>query len=345
LIVAPWNYPFQLLINPLVGAVSAGCCAVLKPSPNTPQIAAWMEKMVKECFDPAHVSLVQGGRETNQLLFEQRFDTIFFTGSPKLGRVVMEAASKHLTPVILELGGKSPCVVDASANISLAAKRIAWGKTINAGQTCIAPDYLFVHEQVKDTFIAEYKKQLLAFFGENPKESAYYPKIVNREALERLVAYLSSGTIIHGGAYDLDARYLSPTLIEDVSDADPIMQDEIFGPILPIMTFRELSEVIEYVNAHEKPLAAYYFGSKKAAQRFIDETSSGGVCINDVLLHIANHGLPFGGVGNSGMGSYHGYRSFEAFSHPKSVLRSSSWFDLPVKYVPFKFFSWIKKIL
>lgn len=345
LIVAPWNYPFQLLMNPLVGAISSGCCAVLKPSPNTPHIAAWMEKMVRDCFNPAHVALVQGGKETNTLLFAQRFDTIFFTGSPKLGKVVMEAASNYLTPVILELGGKSPCVVDASANVALAAKRIAWGKTINAGQTCIAPDYLFVHAKVKDQFIAEYKKQLLAFFGENPQDSAYYPRIVNREALDRLVGYLTSGTIVHGGKYDVEDCYLEPTLMENVNVTDPVMQEEIFGPILPVLTFENLSEVTDYVNRHEKPLAAYYFGAKSSANDFIAATSSGGVCVNDVLLHIANHHLPFGGVGNSGMSAYHGYKSFEVFSHAKAVLRSSSWFDLPVKYVPFKFFKWIKKIL
>lgn len=345
LIIAPWNYPFQLLLNPLVGAISSGCCAMLKPSPYTPNIARVMEDLVAETFDPGHVAIVQGGRVVNQMLLEQRFDIIFFTGSPSLGKLVMQAAAKYLTPVVLELGGKSPCIVDQGADIKIAAKRIAWGKCINAGQTCIAPDYLFVHKAVKDQLLKEITTSIEEMYGKEIKSSKYFPRIVNDQAIERLQKLLLHGRIIYGGVVDPAERFISPTIIEDIQPDFPIMQEEIFGPILPVMTFENLETVTSYINGKEKPLAFYYFGPKKSAKELLLQTSSGGGCINDTLIHIANHRLPFGGVGNSGMSRYHGKFSFQAFSHARAIVTSRNWIDLPFRYPPFKFFKWVKKII
>jgi aldehyde dehydrogenase (NAD+) len=345
LVIAPWNYPFQLLMNPLVGAISSGCCALLKPSPYTPNIARVMEEMVSEIFDPGHVAVVQGGREVNQILLVQRFDVIFFTGSPSLGKIVMQAAAKNLTPVVLELGGKSPCIVDAGANIKLAAKRIAWGKCINAGQTCIAPDYLFVHYSVKDELVKGIASAIEEMYGKEIKKSRYFPRIVNDQAMERLQKLMQHGKITYGGEVDLLQKFIAPTVIEDITPDFPIMQEEIFGPLLPLMTFDSLDKVVDFINSNEKPLAFYYFGTNKVAKEILSKTTSGGGCINDTLMHIANHHLPFGGVGNSGMGGYHGKFSFRAFSHARAIVNSPVWIDLPFKYAPFKFFKWVKKIL
>jgi aldehyde dehydrogenase (NAD+) len=345
LIIAPWNYPFQLLMNSLVGAISGGCCALLKPSPYTPTTAAVMEEMIHETFKEEYISIVQGGREVNGILLEQRFDVIFFTGSPDLGKIVMKAAASHLTPVVLELGGKSPCIVDADANIDVAAKRIAWGKMINAGQTCIAPDYLFVHSSVKEDLLTKIAQNITDWYGKNPQESIYFPRIVNAKAMQRLKKLLLNGDIVFGGITDDADKYFSPTIIDNVQLDFPIMQEEIFGPIFPVITFNEIETVIDFVTKHEKPLAFYYFGKKKAAKEILRRTTSGGACINDTLMHITNHHLPFGGVGNSGMGTYHGRQSFLAFSNPRAVVTTPTWFDLPVKYVPFKFFKWVKKII
>ena len=345
LIIAPWNYPFQLLINPLVGAISSGCCAVLKPSPYTPHIAAVMEELVKEIFDPSYVAIVQGGREVNQLLLDQHFDLIFFTGSPALGKIVMAAAAKNLTPVVLELGGKSPCIVDEGADLAIAARRIAWGKCINAGQTCIAPDYLFVHSSVKDQLV---KKLVAAFedlYGQEIRESRFYPRIVNDQAMVRLQKLMRQGKITYGGDVDVASRFIAPTVIEEIEPDSLIMQEEIFGPLLPVLSFDQLEEAVKFINDHEKPLAFYYFGPGKKARKILLETTSGGGCINDTLMHIANHHLPFGGVGNSGMGNYHGIDSFKAFSHTRAIVTSPTWIDLPFKYPPFKFFSLVKKII
>ncbi len=345
LIIAPWNYPFQLLLNPLVGAISSGCCAVLKPSPYTPNIAKLMEELVAEIFDPSYVAIVQGGRAVNSMLLEQRFDVIFFTGSPSLGKIVMKAAARFLTPVVLELGGKSPCVVDEGANIKMAARRIAWGKCINAGQTCIAPDYLFVHQSVKDQLIKELISAIEALYGKEIKKSRFYPRIVNDQAMERLQKLMLHGKIVFGGETDPAERFIAPTLIDGVQPQFPIMQEEIFGPLLPVMTFGKIEEVLTYVNENEKPLAFYYFGNSMEAREMILKTSSGGGCINDTLIHIANHHLPFGGVGNSGMGSYHGHISFLAFSHARAIVTSRRWIDLPFRYPPFKMFEFVKKII
>jgi len=345
LIVAPWNYPFQLLINPLVGAISAGCCAILKPSPDTPKIAKLMEAMIADTFISDYITVVQGGRETNTRLLAQPFDLMFFTGSSKVGKVVMKAASEHLSKVILELGGKSPCIVDADADIDIAAKRIAWGKLINAGQTCIAPDYLFAHKSIKDELLNKIAENISAMYGENLKESRFYPRVVNDSAFERLTGLLNEGTIHTGGDLDAKERFFPPTIIDDVQPGFKIMQEEIFGPILPVLSFGDIEEAVDYINKNPKPLALYYFGKTKNAEEVLSKTTSGGACINDVLMHITNHNLPFGGVGNSGLGSYHGKESFIAFSHKRGVVTTPTWIDIPFKYIPFKYFELVKKFV
>lgn len=345
LIVSPWNYPFQLLINPLIGAISSGCCAMIKPSPDTPTVAKVIDEMISDFFPKDYISVVHGAKETNTRLFSKKFDLIFFTGSPKLGKIVMKAAAENLTPVILELGGKSPSIVDANANLNIAAKRIVWGKFINAGQTCIAPDYLWVHESVKEKLVEKMIQSINEIYGNNAEESAFYPRIVHQTAMDRLISLLNDGQILYGGNYIKEKRYIQPTLLEPSSINVPIMQEEIFGPILPILTFNEISEVINYINSNEKPLAFYYFGKNKTARNVIEHTTSGGACINDTLMHVANHHLPFGGVGNSGMGNYHGKESFMAFSNKRSMIKTPTWIDVPFKYPPFKYFKWIKKIM
>jgi len=345
LIIAPWNFPFQLLMNPLVGSISAGNCAVIKPSPYTENIAKVMEEIVKETFNLNYIGIVQGSRKTNEILLEQRFDIIFFTGSASVGKVVMKAAAENLTPVVLELGGKSPCIIDKNANLDIAAKRIAWGKTINAGQTCIAPDYLYVHQSVKDELISKIAVQIEKMYGENIQESKYFPRIVNQQAFNRLEKLMQHGTIKFGGKTDRTDKYISPTIIDDIKPGYPVMQEEIFGPILPVMTFDDINEVINYVNSNEKPLALYYFGKNKEARDILSKTTSGGGCINDTLMHIANHHLPFGGIGNSGLGKYHGKNSFLAFSNQRAIVSTPTWLDLPLKYVPYKYFKLIRKII
>ena len=346
LIMAPWNYPVQLLLNPLVGAISSGCTAILKPSPYAPHVSKVLEEMIKESFSPEFIAVVQGNREVNTALLEQRFDIIFFTGSPDLGRKVMRAASEHLTPVVLELGGKSPCIVDKDANLTMAARRIAWGKSLNAGQTCIAPDYLLVHADIKEQLINELKKEFTRLHGTNPKESKHFVRIVNERAFDRLVGYIQGADVVMGGEYDREERYIAPTLIDHVDANSPIMQEEIFGPIFPIVTFTTTEEAIRFVTDREKPLALYYFGeSKKNIRQVLKHTSSGGACINDTIMHIANEKLPFGGVGQSGMSAYHGKESFKVFSHHRAVVTTPTWLDLPFRYMPYKFFKWVKKLL
>jgi aldehyde dehydrogenase (NAD+) len=345
LIIAPWNYPFQLLMSPLVGAISSGCTAVLKPSPYTPEIARVMEEMISSVFDNKYITTVQGGREVNSFLLEQRWDMIFFTGSPALGKIVMEAASKHLTPVVLELGGKSPCIVDEGADIAIAARRIAWGKTINAGQTCIAPDYILVHAPLKEKLIEALGGEIRRTFGEDPSASEWYPRMVNDQAFKRVTGYLGDGVIRFGGRSDGGDRYIEPTILDGVDPSSPVMQDEIFGPVMPVLTFTKIDEAIKFVNEREKPLAFYYFGRSRRAKEVLSRTTSGGGCINDTLMHITNHHMPFGGVGNSGLGSYHGKQSFLAFSNARAIVKTPTWIDMPFKYVPFRFFSLVKRIM
>ena len=345
LIIAPWNYPVQLLINPLIGAISAGCTAILKPSPYTPNVAQVLEQMIDEAFSEEYIAIVQGNRNVNRDLLEQRFDLIFFTGSPALGREVMTAAAKHLTPVVLELGGKSPCIVDKEADIKVAAKRIAWGKSLNAGQTCIAPDYLLVHQDIKEEFVEALRKAFRSLLGRKPQKTKHFVRIVSDRAFDRLVGYLDNGVIRFGGEYDREERFIAPTLLDNVSPEAPVMQEEIFGPIFPLLTFGDTEEVVKFVTEREKPLALYYFGSTDKGEGVLRRTSSGGACVNDVIMHIANENTPFGGVGNSGMGSYHGEESFRVFSHRKSVLSTTTKVDVPFRYMPYRLFSFIKKLM
>lgn len=350
LIIAPWNYPVQLLLNPLVGAISAGCTAMLKPSPYVPNVSRILTKMIRATFPEEYIAIVEGNRQVNQMLLAERWDLIFFTGSPSLGKMVMEAASKHLTPVVLELGGKSPCIIDKSADLKVAAKRVAWGKALNAGQTCIAPDYLMIHEEVKDKFLRLLVKEWKHLLTKDPQKAKHFVRIVSDKALDRLISYLpnsqspiANGHIYYGGTYDKATRYLSPTILTDVSPDAPVMQEEIFGPIFPVLTFKEIDKVISFVTKREKPLALYYFGTN--GEYVLRHTSSGGACINDVIMHIVNHAVPFGGVGNSGMGSYHGRDSFLAFSHRRSVVSTPTWIDMPFRYMPYKLFNLIKKMV
>ena len=345
LIIAPWNYPVQLLINPLIGAISAGCTAILKPSPYTPNVAYVLEQMIDDTFSEEYIAIVQGNRDVNRTLLDQRFDLIFFTGSPALGREVMTAAAKHLTPVVLELGGKSPCIVDKEANIKVAAKRIAWGKSLNAGQTCIAPDYLLVHEDIKEEFVEALHKAFRSLLGRKPQKSKHFVRIVSDRAFDRLVSYLDNGVIRFGGEHDKEKRFIAPTLLDDITPSAPVMQEEIFGPIFPLLTFSDTQDAVKFVTEREKPLALYYFGSTEKGEEVLHRTSSGGACLNDVIMHIANENTPFGGVGNSGMGSYHGEESFRTFSHRKSVLSTTTRWDIPFRYMPYRLFSLIKRLM
>lgn len=345
LIISPWNYPVQLLLNPLVGAISAGCTAILKPSPYVPNVSRVIGEMITATFDTQYIAVVQGNRDVNSALLEERFDIIFFTGSPSLGRKVMSAAAKNLTPVVLELGGKSPCVVDKEADIEIAARRIAWGKTLNAGQTCIAPDYLLIHHSRENEFVEAFRKALMRLHGRDIKASKHYVRLVSDKAFERVSSYIKEGNIALGGWTDAKERYIEPTLLKDVDTDSQVMQEEIFGPVLPMIPFSERSEALEFIRKHEKPLALYYFGKVKEGKEFIRLTSAGGSCINDTIMHIANENIPFGGVGNSGMGHYHGKLSFEAFSHQRSVVTTPTWLDLPFRYMPYRMFGIVKKLL
>lgn len=350
LIVAPWNYPVQLLLCPLVGAIAAGCTAVLKPSPYVPHVSKVLADMMADTFPEDYVAVCQGNREVNACLFEKPFDLIFYTGSPAVAHTVMEAASRHLTPVVLELGGKSPCIIDKTANIDVAAKRIAWGKTLNSGQTCIAPDYILIHRDVKQAFIEAFQKQLKVLHGEDVKQSQHYVRMVSDKAFLRVSSYLQQGTIVSGGHTDAVERYIEPTLLDNVSPDAPVMQEEIFGPIFPLITLDDegstfADKVAEFVTARPKPLAFYYYGKEKTGWELIRRTSSGGACINDSIMHIVNTHLPFGGVGNSGMGRYHRQESFEAFSHRRAVLVTPTWIDMPFRYMPYKLFSFIKHLV
>ena len=345
LIIAPWNYPVQLLLNPLVGAIAAGCTAVLKPSPYVPHVAEALEELVHDCFDEEYVAIVQGHRDVNTALLNERYDIIFFTGSPDLGRVVMRAAAEHLTPVVLELGGKSPVVVDRTADIAVAAKRLAWGKTLNAGQTCIAPDYLLIHREVKEHFIEAFKEALCELHGEDARHSEHYVRMVSDRAFERVSGYISEGRVRCGGRVVAEERYIEPTLLDEVSADSSVMREEIFGPVLPMIEIGSVEEAITFINEREKPLALYVFADERAARRVVEYTSSGGACINDCIMHIANEKLPFGGVGNSGMGRYHGRDSLYSFSHRRSMITTPTWLDLPFRYMPYKWFKYVKRLL
>lgn len=333
LVIAPWNYPLQLAIAPAIGAIAAGNTVILKPSEFTQATSELLAEMIGDTFNNACFSVVEGAKEVSQQLLEQQFDYIFFTGSSAVGKIVMQQASKHLTPVTLELGGKSPAIVDKDANIDLAAKRIAWGKFTNAGQTCVAPDYLYIHEKVKPKFVKSMKKYMKKFYSKSPLENKDYNRIVHDNHFNRLKNFLFDGEVIYGGNTNEDKLSIEPTIIDNITWDDPIMQEEIFGPLLPIMTFKDLDGVISKLKNLDKPLALYLFSEDEKAQKnVIENVSFGGGCINDTLYHLANPYLPFGGVGSSGMGAYHGKYSFDTFSHSKSIMKQTTKFDIPLRY-------------
>lgn len=336
LIIAPWNYPFQLAMLPLVSAIAAGNCVTLKPSELAPHTAAVLEQLLKSCFPPYYCHVVQGGAEAAQQELAKPYDLIFFTGSERVGRLVMEAAAKHLTPVILELGGKSPCIVDATADLRLAARRILWGKLLNAGQTCIAPDYLLVHSSIREQLIDALRRECTRLYSADPLTNPAYPRILHRGHFDRLMGLIQPELVRFGGSCDPDTLRIAPTLIDCPSPDSPIMQEEIFGPLLPLLTFDHLQQAMDFILDRPKPLALYLFSNCKAVQRRVtEELSFGGGCINDTISHIVSHTLPFGGVGTSGMGSYHGIHGFRAFSHTKPIVHKALHPDLPMRYPPF----------
>ena len=338
LIIGPFNYPFQLVIAPLIGAISAGNCAIIKPSESTQNIALLLEKIINENFKENYIRVVNplGGKDTVSYLLDLKFDYIFFTGSVSVGKIIMEKASKNLIPVTLELGGKSPCIVDNSAKLDLAAKRIVWGKFLNAGQTCVAPDYILVQKDIKEKLLKELKKELLLQFGSDIKSSSDFPRIVNKHSLLRLKNYLNDGEIYFGGSVDEKDLYLEPTILTNIKENSLIMEEEIFGPILPILEYSSLDEALTYVINKDKPLALYYFSEDSTSiEKVLNSTTSGGVTINDTIIHVASSYLPFGGVGSSGMGAYLGKASFDVFTHKKSVIKRGTFIEFPIKFAPY----------
>ncbi|NEO32314.1 MAG: aldehyde dehydrogenase [Symploca sp. SIO3C6] len=337
LIIGPWNYPFQLLFSPLVGAIAAGNCAILKPSELAPHTSQAVAQLIQDSFEPAYIAVVEGGVETSQQLLAEKFDYIFFTGGTRVGKIIMEAAAKNLTPVTLELGGKNPCIVDTDIRLDYTAKRIAWGKFINAGQTCAAPDYLLVDQRIKSDLLKQLQQSIHEFFGDNPVKSPDYARIINEKHFSRLLLFLEKGKLIVGGEAIREQRYIAPTILDQVRWDDPVMQEEIFGPILPVLIYDNLEAAIAKINARPKPLALYLFSRNQQKQaKVLESTSSGGVCLNDTVMQYATWGLPFGGVGESGIGAYHGKSSFDTFSHYKSVLKKSFWLDLGWRYAPYE---------
>ena len=336
LILAPWNYPILLSLEPLIGAITAGNCCVLKPSAYAPASSAALRELVEACFPPEYVAVVEGGRAENQALLEQHFDYIFFTGGVEVGRLVMEKAARHLTPVTLELGGKSPCVVDATARLDLAARRIVFGKLLNCGQTCVAPDYLLIDRRVKDAFLERAEHWVRRLYGKNALDNQGYVHMVNEKHFRRVCSLIDPDKVVFGGGCDPASLRIQPTVLDNVSPDDPVMGEEIFGPVLPVLPFDRLEEAENFILDRPRPLALYLFSQDKAVQRrFVERVPFGGGCINDTVLHLTNPALPFGGVGSSGMGRYHGKYSFDTFSHVKGVLHSSAWVDLPVRYPPY----------
>jgi aldehyde dehydrogenase (NAD+) len=347
LVMSPWNYPFMLTLDPVIGAIAAGNCVVVKPSNYSPHTSKIIDVILSEVFKEEYVAVIQGGREANKSLLEQKFDYIFFTGSVAVGKTVMEAAAKYLTPVTLELGGKSPCIVDETANIELAARRIVWGKFINAGQTCVAPDYVLVHHSVKDALLKKMQHYIAHFYGINASNNKNFPKIINEKHYNRLLNLMEGENIVCGGNSTKDTNQIAPTILDHITWNSKIMEEEIFGPILPVLEYRSLNEEISHINNRAKPLALYFFTTKKENERkVIRSISYGGGCINDTIMHLASTHMPFGGVGESGMGSYHGKASFDTFTHKKSILKKSNLYDMPLRYPPYKnHLEIIKKIM
>ncbi len=350
LIIAPWNYPFNLVFDPLVGAIAAGNAVVIKPSEEAPATAAITEKIISKIFNPAYISVVQGvGSEVvPHLLKTHIFNHIFFTGSPGVGKIIARQAADNLVSTTLELGGKSPAIIDSSANLKVAAKRLIWGKFINAGQTCVAPDYLLVESKIKEKFTGLLIETIQEFYGTDARKSADYPRMINEKRFDAVANFLKDGNIVYGGKTDKEKLYIEPTLMDNVDLNSTVMRDEIFGPVLPIIPFTHSREISEIVRGNRYPLACYYFGSNKEFKELIlNQLSFGGGCVNNTLVHLGNPDLPFGGVQGSGSGHYHGWHSFECFSHAKSLVISKTWFDPALKYPPFNQskLSWLKKLL
>lgn len=336
LIMSPWNYPFLLSIEPLANAIAAGNTVIIKPSAYSPATSKIIEKILSECFEKKFVAVVTGGRQENAALLEQKFDFVFFTGSQAVGKEVLRHTAENLTPAILELGGKSPCIIDSSAKIRLAAKRVVFGKYLNCGQTCVAPDYILCHKDIKDEFVKEVKIQIEKQYGKNPLENSDYGKIINQKHFERVSSLINAEKVVHGGKTNPQTQQIEPTVLDNVTWDDAVMQEEIFGPIMPILTYENLDQVIADLQKKQKPLALYFFSQNKNNIKTVTEkVSYGGGCINDTIIHLATSEMGFGGVGESGMGSYHGKTGFDAFSHTKSIVDKKTWMDLPMRYQPY----------
>ncbi len=337
LVMSPWNYPFMLCMEPLAGALAAGNCCILKPSAYSPATSAIIKQIIEEVFLQEYVAVIEGGRQENQALLEQRFDYIFFTGGVTVGKQVMEKAAKHLTPITLELGGKSPCIITDNCDLKVAATRLVFGKYLNCGQTCVAPDYCLVDAKIKDKFLNLVKEQLVKMYGTNPLDNPSYGKIINQKHYERILGLIDPNKVIMGGNSNPETLQIAPTILDHVTADDAVMQEEIFGPILPIITYQTIDEAETFIKQYEKPLALYLFTKDKAIEkRFMNYVSFGGGCINDTIVHLSEPSMGFGGVGHSGMGCYHGRKSFETFSHQKFILKKYNWIDLPMRYQPYK---------
>ena len=337
LIIAPWNYPYQLALAPLIGAVAAGNTVVLKPSELTPNTSALLSKIITTIFPPKFVTVVEGGVDTSTQLLNQVWDYIFFTGSVGVGKIVAKAAAPNLTPITLELGGKNPCIIDKTANLKLAAKRIVWGKFINAGQTCIAPDYILIDSTIKKKFYKVLEDEIISAYSKNPQQSADFARIINEKNFNRLAEMLVNENCVIGGETNIEDLYISPTIIDEPTLNSKVMEDEIFGPILPVISFKNLDDIDSIIHRYSKPLSLYVFSTNSAqAKQLIKQYSFGGGCINDTVIHFANHRLPFGGVGNSGIGEYHGKHTFDTFSHKKGIVKKGNWLDIPLRYAPYK---------
>lgn len=346
LIISPWNYPLQLALNPALGAIAAGNTVILKPSEFSPHTSNLLAELINNTFDPGFFSVLLGDAETTQFLLSQPLDYIFFTGSSRVGKLVMKAAAEQLTPLTLELGGKSPTIIDQTANLSLAAKRITWGKYINAGQTCVSPDFVYIHKSMHDEFCQLLKDNIISFYGDEPNQSNDFARIINRKHFNRIKNLIDPKKIYHGGNTDADSYYIEPTIMTDVQWDDDVMQEEIFGPVLPVLTFLNVDDVISTLQTKPKPLSLYLFSTnKKYQQKIVDELQFGSGAINDTVSHLGNLELPFGGIGDSGFGSYHGKQSFDTFSHQKSIMKKSNWLDIPLRYPPYDGkLKWLKKL-
>lgn len=344
LIMSPWNYPVLLTLEPLIGALAAGNCCVVKPSAYSPETSKVMAQMIRESFEETYVAVVEGGRQENQSLLNQKFDYIFFTGGVNVGKTVMEKASAHLTPVTLELGGKSPCIVDRTADLKLTARRLVFGKYLNCGQTCVAPDYVLAEQSIKDELLRYVKQEIVRQYGEKPLANPSYGKMVNRKHYDRVLGLIEPSRLAYGGDADPDTLRIEPTVLDGVTPEDAVMQEEIFGPVLPILTVTSAEEAFAFVKERPQPLALYLFtGDKHTEEKFLKEVPFGGGCVNDTIIHLATSEMGFGGVGNSGMGTYHGKKSFETFSHEKSIVKKYTWLDLPMRYQPYT--GWKEKMV